>query len=49
MVVTLMGSLTWLDADGEEKSKYEFSSEDVGETTRWLYDQVRSIQNGEVQ
>mmetsp|Transcript_17564 Transcript_17564/g.31915 ORF Transcript_17564/g.31915 Transcript_17564/m.31915 type:complete len:408 (-) Transcript_17564:72-1295(-) len=49
VVVTPVGSLTRLDADGEEKSKYEFASEDVGETTRRLYDQVRSIQNGEVE
>jgi len=47
VVVTPIGSLTRLDADGKE-SKYQFSSEDVGETTRRLYDQVRSIQNGEV-
>lgn len=49
VVVTPVGSLTRLDANGEEKSKYEFSSEDVGATTRRLYDQVRSIQNGEVE
>ena len=49
VVVTPMGSLTRLDADGEEKSIYEFSLEDVGESTRRLYGQVRSIQNGEVE
>merc|ERR1712127_80212 len=47
VVVTPVGSLTRLDAEGEETSKFEFS-EDVGVTTRRLYDQVRSIQNGEV-
>lgn len=47
VVVTPIGSLTRLDASGEESSKYEFT-EDVGATTRKLYDQVRSIQNGEV-
>ena len=42
VVVTPMGSLTRLDDSRDEKSKYEFSSEDVGETTCWLYDQVGS-------
>lgn len=48
VVVTPVGSLTRLDAEGQEASKYQFASEDVGATTRRLYDQVRSIQNGEV-
>lgn len=46
VVVTPVGSLTRLDGEGKESSKYQFS-EDVGETTRRLYDQVRSVQNGE--
>jgi branched-chain amino acid aminotransferase len=48
VVVTPVGSLTRLDADGKEAAKYQFT-EDVGETTRRLYDHVRSIQNGEVE
>ena len=48
VVVTPVGSLARLNADGEESSKYQFT-EDVGVTTRKLYDQVRSIQNGEVE
>lgn len=44
VVVTPIGSLTRFD--GDTPSKYQFS-EDVGATTRNLYDQVRSIQNGE--
>ena len=47
VVVTPVGSLTRLDNDGGVSSKYDFT-EDVGETTRRLYDQVRNIQNGEV-
>eukprot|EP00578_Thalassiosira_sp_NH16_P028324 CAMPEP_0181101198 /NCGR_PEP_ID=MMETSP1071-20121207/13620_1 /TAXON_ID=35127 /ORGANISM="Thalassiosira sp., Strain NH16" /LENGTH=419 /DNA_ID=CAMNT_0023184021 /DNA_START=162 /DNA_END=1421 /DNA_ORIENTATION=+ len=46
VVVTPVGSLTRLNSDGDEPSKYQFS-EDVGKTTRSLYDQVRSVQNGE--
>ena len=42
VVVTPMGSLTQLDDNRDEKSKYEFSLEDMGETTCWLYDQVGS-------
>ena len=48
VVVTPVGSLARLGPDGEETEKYEFSS-DVGKTTRKLYDEVRSIQNGEVE
>lgn len=48
VVVTPVGSLTQLDDGGEVSTRYEFS-EDVGKTTRRLYDQVRSIQNGEVE
>mmetsp|Transcript_26821 Transcript_26821/g.56628 ORF Transcript_26821/g.56628 Transcript_26821/m.56628 type:complete len:406 (+) Transcript_26821:281-1498(+) len=48
VVVTPVGSLTRLAVNGGTESKYEFT-EDVGETTRRLYDQVRSIQNGEVE
>lgn len=48
VVVTPVGSLTQLDDDGDVSTRYEFS-EDVGKTTRRLYDQVRSIQNGEVE
>lgn len=47
VVVTPIGSLTRFDENGEE-SKYQFS-EDVGETTRRLYDTVRNIQNGEIE
>lgn len=48
VVVTPIGSLARLNADGEESEKYVFT-EDVGKTTRSLYDTVRSIQNGEVE
>lgn len=48
VVVTPVGSLTRLGEDGKEIAKFRFS-EDVGVTTRRLYDQVRSIQNGEVE
>jgi len=51
VVVTPIGSLTRLNAGGEEggeSATYRFT-EDVGETTRALYDKVRSIQNGEVE
>jgi len=48
VVVTPIGSLTRLDSSGIESAKYQFT-EDVGATTRRLYDQVRSIQNGEVE
>lgn len=48
VVVTPVGSLTRLDAGSEASEKYQFS-EDVGTTTRSLYDSVRSIQNGEVE
>lgn len=54
VVVTPIGSLTRLNTDevggvGGGKSKtYQFT-QDVGETTRILYDRVRSIQNGETE
>lgn len=48
VVVTPIGSLTRLDENGNEISKFVFT-EDVGKMTRSLYDQVRSIQNGEVE
>jgi branched-chain amino acid aminotransferase len=51
VVVTPIGSLTRLNAGGEgggESTTYRFT-EDVGETTRALYDKVRSIQNGEIE
>ena len=48
VVVTPVGSLTRFDSNGGETAKYKFS-EDVGETTRRLYNKVRSIQNGEVE
>lgn len=50
VVVTPIGSLTRLNAGGGggASSTYRFT-EDVGETTRVLYDRVRSIQNGEVE
>ncbi|KAL7470178.1 hypothetical protein ACHAXS_010422 [Conticribra weissflogii] len=48
VVVTPVGSLTRFGDNGEESAKYTFT-EDVGETTRRLYDKVRSIQNGEVE
>ena len=48
VVVTPIGSLTRLDENGVEMSKFVFT-EDVGKMTRSLYDQVRSIQNGEVE
>ena len=46
VVVTPIGSLTRLGSDEDEK--YTFTK-DVGVTTRSLYDQVRNIQNGEVE
>lgn len=47
VVVTPVGSVTRFDDDGN-MSKYEFSAHDnVGETTKRLYERVRSIQNGE--
>jgi branched-chain amino acid aminotransferase len=49
VVVTPIGSLTRFDETGEkEVAKYQFT-EDVGETTRRLYDIVRGIQNGEIE
>jgi len=42
------GEFDKADGNGKEVSKYQFS-EDVGETTRRLYDHIRSIQNGEVE
>lgn len=48
VVVTPIGSLTRFHPNGEEMGRFKFS-EDVGVTTRQLYDQVRSIQNGEVE
>ena len=49
VVVTPVGSLTRFDEKtGEEVVKYEFT-QDVGETTRRLYDIVRGIQNGELE
>jgi branched-chain amino acid aminotransferase len=51
VVVTPVGSLTRLNDAGAgdgTSTTYRFT-EDVGETTRALYDQVRSIQNGEVE
>jgi len=49
VVVTPVGSLTRFDVKtGEEMVKYEFT-QDVGETTRRLYDTVRGIQNGELE
>jgi branched-chain amino acid aminotransferase len=47
VVVTPIGSLTRFDDNGIE-SKYQFT-EDVGETTRRLYNKVRNIQNGEIE
>ena len=51
VVLTPVGSLTRLNDAGAgdgTSTTYRFT-EDVGETTRALYDQVRSIQNGEVE
>lgn len=50
VVVTPIGSLTRLGSDigSDEDEKYTFTK-DVGVTTRSLYDQVRNIQNGEVE
>jgi len=48
VVVTPVGSLTRFDEAGEEVAMYKFS-EDVGETTRRLYNKVRGIQNGEIE
>jgi branched-chain amino acid aminotransferase len=51
VVVTPIGSLTRLNSDGGGGGKpktYQFTT-DVGETTRILYDRVRSIQNGEAE
>jgi branched-chain amino acid aminotransferase len=53
VVVTPIGSLTRLNSDeagggGGKAKTYQFT-QDVGETTRILYDRVRSIQNGEAE
>ena len=47
VVVTPIGSLTRFDENGAE-TKYQFS-EEIGMTTRRLYDKVRNIQNGEIE
>mmetsp|Transcript_7501 Transcript_7501/g.10658 ORF Transcript_7501/g.10658 Transcript_7501/m.10658 type:complete len:423 (+) Transcript_7501:214-1482(+) len=48
VVVTPVGSITRFNAEGEA-TKYEFGTnpQDIGQTTRRLYDRVRAIQNGE--
>lgn len=46
VVVTPVGSVTRLDAEGKETT-YEFGEQEIGETTKRLYQRVRSIQNGE--
>mmetsp|Transcript_25972 Transcript_25972/g.58547 ORF Transcript_25972/g.58547 Transcript_25972/m.58547 type:complete len:350 (-) Transcript_25972:114-1163(-) len=48
VVIIPIGSLTRFCQSGEEMDRFKFS-EDIGETTRKLYDQLRSIQNGEVE
>ena len=48
VVVTPIGSLTRLDGGDGSSKKYKFT-EDVGVTTRSLYDGVRNVQNGEVE
>jgi branched-chain amino acid aminotransferase len=53
VVVTPIGSLTRLNdpvkgVGGDSSTMYRFT-EDVGVTTRALYDHVRSIQNGEIE
>ena len=48
VVVTPIGSLTRFDTKTGAESKYQFT-EDVGVTTRRLYDKVRNIQNGEIE
>ena len=47
VVVTPIGSLTRFD-ENDVETKFQFS-EDVGATTRRLYDTVRNIQNGEIE
>jgi branched-chain amino acid aminotransferase len=50
VVVTPIGSVTMLgeEEDGSDEKKYQFgSSEEIGATTRRLYDRVRAIQYGE--
>lgn len=46
VVVTPVGSITRLDEKGDETT-YEFGDHEIGETTKRLYQRVRSIQNGE--
>jgi branched-chain amino acid aminotransferase len=47
VVVTPVGSITRLNTDSEV-TKYQFGAKDeIGATTRRLYDRVRAIQNGE--
>lgn len=50
VVVTPVGSITRLSKDGKAQ-KYEFGEhcDEIGETTRRLYDKVRAIQNGEAE
>lgn len=49
VVVTPVGSITKLSKKDGSSKKYEFGehSDEIGETTRRLYNQVRAIQNGE--
>mmetsp|Transcript_31177 Transcript_31177/g.71346 ORF Transcript_31177/g.71346 Transcript_31177/m.71346 type:complete len:350 (+) Transcript_31177:86-1135(+) len=48
VVIIPIGSLTRFCQSGEEMDRFKFS-EDIGETTRKLYDQLRSVQNGDVE
>ena len=47
VVVTPVGSLTRFDENGEKKRYVFGESDDIGATTKRLYDRVRAIQNGE--
>eukprot|EP00560_Eucampia_antarctica_P003404 CAMPEP_0197831596 /NCGR_PEP_ID=MMETSP1437-20131217/11126_1 /TAXON_ID=49252 ORGANISM="Eucampia antarctica, Strain CCMP1452" /NCGR_SAMPLE_ID=MMETSP1437 /ASSEMBLY_ACC=CAM_ASM_001096 /LENGTH=397 /DNA_ID=CAMNT_0043434587 /DNA_START=84 /DNA_END=1274 /DNA_ORIENTATION=+ len=48
VVVTPVGSLTDVDSEGEE-IKYDFGTDEVGATTRQLFDLVRAIQFGDAE
>ena len=47
VVVTPVGSLTRFDENGDKKRYVFGESDDIGATTKRLYDRVRAIQNGE--
>jgi branched-chain amino acid aminotransferase len=48
VVVTPIGSVTQIREDGEETT-YKFGNNEIGETTKQLYQKVRELQNGEAE